>query len=592
MLEWPEMGKDDEHVDISNHAPTYDVCPIVGPRNDENVENLDCDNDVPMTNPFSFRNMIKDSDVDVMRMLVVYTNSWLVIFMINYGLLVRFIRKCRRHLLIVICSNKIVLWTANRNLFRLLMNNKRLPEMFAQLNHPGEEVFFQRIGAQVVPTHDVAEKVDANLDQSKMFAVRLWQEFSPDVIDFVELYSGDEKMMSMLHNLKKESCGRLEENMRARKTLKKAISLVKAKCFGIVVGYKKTKKGSMQFICTPTRDNDNPSTSNNKGNVGKGKKTRTKRDKPLHPWSPHVSKYRDEVSWSVKTLTDDHKCLQTRDVRLQIGQIFTVVSVDNINGIYPLAYAIVKAESLYRSARLRMAFDPTKLLYYKVVHVERTSSDINIQTYSLDTSNWSLCRDRFNFFSFDHFDSAIYWNDVFHWLETENRQLTYYKLKIKDHDHPIITAIQIPQGRNFFKSYGYMLQMLISIQIPQMLHLEGKLFGSRGCLLLVRRDYLGSKEFIIIEMRKVFYVWSVRYLVNTDDFMTLLPEGWSIWSTVFSIILGEREEDSFLVINLSEKVVKYKLISKTFHDIYDMGSNQLNRNLNEFILPFEVDHNL
>nr|GEV84761.1 hypothetical protein [Tanacetum cinerariifolium] len=219
MLEWSKMGKDDEHVDISNHAPTYDVCPIVGPRNDENVENLDCDNDVPMTNPFSFRNMIEDSDVDVMRMLVVYTNSWLVIFMINYGLLVRFIRKRRRHLLMVICSNKIVLWTANRNLFRLLMNNKRLPEMFAQLNHPGEEVFFQTIDAQVVPTHDVAEKVDANLDQSKMFAVRLWQEFGPDVIDFVKLYSGDEKMMSMLHNLEKESCGRLEENMRARKTL-------------------------------------------------------------------------------------------------------------------------------------------------------------------------------------------------------------------------------------------------------------------------------------------------------------------------------------------------------------------------------------
>ncbi|GKD60326.1 hypothetical protein Tco_1297835 [Tanacetum coccineum] len=209
MLEWPEMGKDDEHVDISNHAPTYDVCPIVEPGNDENVKNLDCDNEVPITNPFSFRNMMEDSDVDVMRMLVVYTNSWL-----------------------------IVLWTVNRNLFMLLMNKKILPEMFAQLNHLEEgfveddkdNVFYKdanelphsRLEVDIQHFHF---QVDANQDQSMMFAVRLWHEFGPDVIDFDELYSGDEKKMSMLHNLKKESCGRLEENMQARKILKKVISL-------------------------------------------------------------------------------------------------------------------------------------------------------------------------------------------------------------------------------------------------------------------------------------------------------------------------------------------------------------------------------
>ncbi|GKE00024.1 hypothetical protein Tco_1388007, partial [Tanacetum coccineum] len=81
-----------------------------------------------------------------------------------------------------------------------------------------------------------------------------------------------------------------------------------------------------------------------------------------------------------------------------------------------------------------------------------------------------------------------------------------------------------------------------------------KIFDSRGCLLLVRRDDFGSSEFTIYEMMKGSYVWSVRYHVDTDDFMTPLPEGWSIWSTVWSIILGEREDDSFLVINLSGKL--------------------------------------
>ncbi|GKD63934.1 hypothetical protein Tco_1306042 [Tanacetum coccineum] len=108
-----------------------------------------------------------------------------------------------------------------------------------------------------------------------------------------------------------------------------------------------------------------------------------------------------------------------------------------------------------------------------------------------------------------------------------------------------------------------------------MLHLEGKLFKSRRCLLLVRRDYIGSSEFTIYEMRKGCSVWSIKYLVDTDDFISLFPEGWSIRSIVWSILLGEREEESFFVINLSGKVVEYNLISKTLCEIYDVRSNQV-----------------
>ncbi|GKB38131.1 hypothetical protein Tco_0883073 [Tanacetum coccineum] len=93
--------------------------------------------------------------------------------------------------------------------------------------------------------------------------------------------------------------------------------------------------------------------------------------------------------------------------------------------------------------------------------------------------------------------------------------------------------------------------MLVLIDIPGMLHLEERLFESRRCLLLVCRDDIGSREFTIYEMMKGCSMWTVRYLANSDEFMTLLPERWSIRSTVWSIGLGEREEDSFLVINLS-----------------------------------------
>nr|GEV22506.1 hypothetical protein [Tanacetum cinerariifolium] len=329
------------------------------------------------------------------------------------------------------------------------------------------------------------------------------------------------------------------------------------------------------------------------------------------------------------------------------------------------------------SARLRKDFDPTKSLNYKVVHVRRTSSHIDMKTYYSETGN-KLCRDWFNFFSFDHFDSTISWNGALRWLEPKDIQygmvnlvycleycfrrngrgfmfgdqliwkgcriqpniktlheiydigsnqldddelilpftadhnvyqfipsfansriqsrkgivenffsltsteavenvkivqscnepediqdgyLKHYKLNIEDHDHPILTTIQIHQGlyrvRNFFEPLGNNLRVCITIQIPQTLHVEGKLFESRGCLLVVLRDYIGSRDFTIYEMRKWCFVW---------------------------------EENSCLVINLSGKVVEYNLISKTLYEIYDIGSNQLDDN--ELIPPFASDHNV
>ncbi|GJW20334.1 hypothetical protein Tco_0030956 [Tanacetum coccineum] len=115
------------------------------------------------------------------------------------------------------------------------------------------------------------------------------------------------------------------------------------------------------------------------------------------------------------------------------------------------------------------------------------------------------------------------------------------------------------------------------------------MFDSRGCLLLVRRDDFRSSEFTTYEMMKGSSVWLVRYHVDTDDFMTSLPKGWSIRSTVWSIVLGEWEDDSFLVINLSGKVVEYNLISKNLRDMYDMGSNQVTDNYHDgFIPPFTM----
>ncbi|GKC13891.1 hypothetical protein Tco_1010673 [Tanacetum coccineum] len=100
-------------------------------------------------------------------------------------------------------------------------------------------------------------------------------------------------------------------------------------------------------------------------------------------------------------------------------------------------------------------------------------------------------------------------------------------------------------GRNFLQSFGGREgsydPMLEQIDIPGILHLQGRLFELHGCLLLACRDDIDSREFTIYEMVKGCFVLTVRYLINTDEFMTPLRERWSIQSIVWSIGLGERE---------------------------------------------------
>nr|GEW78131.1 hypothetical protein [Tanacetum cinerariifolium] len=112
--------------------------------------------------------------------------------------------------------------------------------------------------------------------------------------------------------------------------------------------------------------------------------------------------------------------------------------------------------------------------------------------------------------------------------------------------------------------------------------------------ILGKRDNIGFNDFTIYEIMKGSFVWSIRNPVNIEQLMHPLPEGWSIWTSVWSIFLGEGEEDAFVVINISGKVVKYHLIPKTTIEIFDIGSNQMDDDDDavEFIPPFEVDPNI
>nr|GEX88892.1 hypothetical protein [Tanacetum cinerariifolium] len=156
---------------------------------------------------------------------------------------------------------------------------------------------------------------------------------------------------------------------------------------------------------------------------------------------------------------------------------------------------------------------------------------------------------------------TVFWRD-----DIDSKEFTIYNM---------VKGFHVWTVRNILESFGGPSNdpILLLMEIPHMLDLDGKKFESCGCLLLVCRDDIGFTEFTIYEMMKGSSVWSV-----------------SVWS----ICLGEGEEDAFVVINLSGKVVKYNLISKTKTEIFDIGSNQMDDDDDAvaFIPPFEIDHNL
>ncbi|GKD01775.1 hypothetical protein Tco_1172049, partial [Tanacetum coccineum] len=108
-------------------------------------------------------------------------------------------------------------------------------------------------------------------------------------------------------------------------------------------------------------------------------------------------------------------------------------------------------------------------------------------------------------------------------------------------------------GSNFLQSFGSREgsydPMFIQIDIHAILHMQRRLFELRGCLLLVSRDDIDSKDFTIYEMLKGSPVWTVR----------------------------------------KGKLIEYNIISNTISQIFDIGSNQMDDEY-EFFPAYKVDH--
>ncbi|GKD30921.1 F-box protein-like protein isoform X1 [Tanacetum coccineum] len=222
-------------------------------------------------------------------------------------------------------------------------------------------------------------------------------------------------------------------------------------------------------------------------------------------------------------------------------------------------------------AGTRMMFDPTKSPHYKVIHSElpwdAVGVMVHIYIYSSETGVWSACEERFHIKSLMCFRDGVYWNDAIHWVNDVSGPPLHFKLDILN-ERLVLTNSKTP------------------FTLDGMGYRDYKLFNSRGCLLLFCRVYNPSIKLYVYEMRSECSEWSVKYIVNLDVITVPLPKRWSVSSNVGCIFLGEREADSFIVIKLSDKVVQYKIMSKTLRTLVNFRSESQFDSCFEYIASF------
>ncbi|GKA71457.1 hypothetical protein Tco_0777596 [Tanacetum coccineum] len=125
--------------------------------------------------------------------------------------------------------------------------------------------------------------------------------------------------------------------------------------------------------------------------------------------------------------------------------------------------------------------------------------------------------------------------------------------------------------------------LITNIQLPvdEKVVWDRKLFESCGCLLLLGKDFAHTRKLTIYEMRNGYSEWSLKYIINIDDIPTCGVTNLDVWC----IVLGEREEDSFMVINFSGKIVQYRIMLKTLHTLCEYGTYGVSRDI-QFIASY------
>ncbi|KAD4982818.1 hypothetical protein E3N88_19489 [Mikania micrantha] len=207
-----------------------------------------------------------------------------------------------------------------------------------------------------------------------------------------------------------------------------------------------------------------------------------------------------------------------------------------------------------------LAFHQTDCVHYKVVCIRGVDSAgelFQIQIYSSDTGKWKISNETFSANTW--FTFGVYWNGGIHWAPACRNPL-YFKLMDEQ-----LRKLPLPATSGDYCDGA----------IPMY-------FGeSRGHLHLVDTDEHENRLHLnVYEMMMDHSGWFVKYEVRLDELPGAFPEmihnhhhpssPFYYEFDVFDVVRCEKEEDTFMVIRIPGKIIKYNVVDKSFKEIYNL----------------------
>ncbi|XVF49412.1 hypothetical protein PTKIN_Ptkin04bG0009800 [Pterospermum kingtungense] len=237
---------------------------------------------------------------------------------------------------------------------------------------------------------------------------------------------------------------------------------------------------------------------------------------------------------------------------------------------YTVLPGLVGPRPSSRSSRnifgVSLAFDPSRSPHYKVICIRNRDADLpdhyQIEIYSSKTGPWRPSGCVFAAPSNVQFKNGVYWNGAIHWLSDWGDSSLCFDVEqeqIRDMPMPIMTT---PFVNGDTLSYRY--------------------FGeSGGHLHLIEVHGSDNLEFDVYEMEKDYSGWFVKYKVDLNPIAAAFPEmarGYvdpiDLHFYAFSILCvvhGETDEDSFMVLHLPNKAIRYNFKDSSFTKLHDFA---------------------
>ncbi|KAL4557172.1 hypothetical protein LXL04_035344 [Taraxacum kok-saghyz] len=213
-----------------------------------------------------------------------------------------------------------------------------------------------------------------------------------------------------------------------------------------------------------------------------------------------------------------------------------------------------------------LAFHQTDCAHYKVIciHVVKPDDLFKIQVYSSDTGKWKISDQSFSAPYYTPLRCGVFVNQAIYWAPSSANPC-YFKIDTQE-----LQSLPLPVPVASFGGYqGGALPLY---------------FGeSRGHLHLVERANRSDNSHLqlnVYEMLNDHSGWFLKYRVELDEFVNAYPEMINSYQDpsspryyefeVFDVVRGKEDDETFVVIKVPGKIIRYNIVDKSFKRLFDL----------------------